>query len=97
MTKVPFSKPAQTPERLLAKLQAQGLVVPAGEEAQAVAYLRYVGAYRLKGYWFHLVAPATKAFPAGWTFQMLADRYELDRELRAATIADAVLGRVDVR
>ncbi len=86
LTKVPFSKPAQTPEQLLAKLQAQGLVVPAGKEAQAVAYLRYVGAYRLKGYWFHLVDPATKAFPGGWTFQMLADRYELDRELRAATI-----------
>ena len=60
--------------------------MPAGEETQAVAYLRYVGAYRLKVYSFLLVDPATKAFPAGWTLQMLADRYKLDRELRAATI-----------
>jgi len=86
LTKTPFSKPAQTPEQLLAKLQVRGLVVPPGEEAKALAYLRYVGAYRLKGYWFHLLDPVTKTFPSGWTFQMLADRCEFDRELRAATI-----------
>lgn len=86
LTKTTFSKPAQTPEQLLSKLRAHGLVVPADDESKALAYLRYVGAYRLKGYWFHLLNPATKTFPEGWTFQELADRCELDRELRAATI-----------
>lgn len=86
LTKILFSKPAQSPESLLTKLKAQGLVVPAQQEPQAIAYLRYVGAYRLKGYWFHLVAPTTKQFPPGWTFQMLVDRYEFDRELRLAII-----------
>lgn len=86
LAKTPFNKQPQTPEQLLEKLQAQGLVVPVGEEEKALAYFRYVGAYRLKGYWFHLVDPVSKAFPSGWLFQNLADRYEFDRELRAATI-----------
>ena len=86
MTKKPFDKQASTPEQLLEKLRGQGLVVPAEEEAQALAYLRYVGGYRLKGYWFHLVDPQTKRFPAGWTFARIAERCEFDRKLRAATI-----------
>lgn len=61
-------------------------MVSAATESQALAYLRYVGAYRLKGYWFHLVNPATKQFPAGYTFERIANRCELDREVRAATI-----------
>lgn len=86
MNKTPFIKQAATPEQLLAKLRHQGLLVPGEQEEQALAYLRYVGAYRLKGYWFHLVDPQTKRFPPGWTFAQIAERCELDRELRAATI-----------
>ena len=75
MSKTPFTKQAASPEQLLAKWTSQ-----------ALAYLRYVGAYRLKGYWFHLVDPTTKRFPAGYTFARIAERCEFDRELRAATI-----------
>jgi abortive infection bacteriophage resistance protein len=87
MPKAVFTKQASTPEQLLRKLRAQGMLVPAAQEAQALAYLRYVGGYRLKGYWFHVVHPATKQFPTGYTFDHLVQRCEFDRELRAATIA----------
>ena len=66
MPKVVFTKQASTPEQLLQKLQDQGLVVPEAGQSQALAYLRYVGGYRLKGYWFHVVHPVTKRFPANW-------------------------------
>ncbi|MGE4370812.1 MAG: Abi family protein, partial [Burkholderiaceae bacterium] len=86
MSKTPFTKLAASPEQLLAKWKSQGLTLSDAEMPQALAYLRYVGAYRLKGYWFHLVDPTTKRFPAGYTFARIAERCEFDRELRAATI-----------
>lgn len=86
MSKTPFTKLAASPEQLLAKWASQGLTLSEAETPQALAYLRYVGAYRLKGYWFHLVDPTTKRFPAGYTFARIAERCEFDRELRAATI-----------
>ena len=42
-----------------------------------------VTCYRLKGYWFHLIDPATKQFRQGTTLDMVRDRYEFDREIRA--------------
>ena len=87
VAKAVFSKLAATPEQLLLKLTGRGLVVPPSTHTQALAYLRYVGGYRLKGYWFHAVDPNTKRFPAGYTFDHLVQRCEFDRELRAATIA----------
>lgn len=86
MAKTSFTKTAATPEQLLAKWRSQGLVVSAADEAQALGYLCYVGGYRLKGYWFHLLDPTTKCFPMGYTFAHIAARCELDRALRAATI-----------
>lgn len=87
MPKAVFTKQASTPEQLLQKLQDQGLVVPEQAQSQALAYLRYVGGYRLKGYWFHFVDATTKRFPLDYTFDHLVQRCEFDRELRAATIA----------
>lgn len=81
---LPFVKPARTPEDLLQKLKHNGLVVP--DDAQALAYLRGVGAYRLKGYWHHVIDPTTKQFPTGYGFENIRQRCELDREVRAATI-----------
>jgi abortive infection bacteriophage resistance protein len=78
---VTFSKSAQSPAVLLAKLQAQGLVV--NNPQLAFQYLNFVGHYRLKGYWFHLIDPVTKKFRPGVTFEMIRDRYEFDREIRA--------------
>ncbi|RZI43609.1 Abi family protein [Herbaspirillum sp. HC18] len=76
-----FSKSAESPATLLAKLQAQGLTV--NNQKLAFQYLNFVGHYRLKGYWFHLVDSATKKFTAGTTFEVIKDRYEFDREIRA--------------
>ena len=86
LAKAPFTKTATTPEQLLQKLKNRGLVVSAAIEPLALAYLRGVGAYRLKGYWFHVVDPTTKRFPPDYTFEYIAARCEFDRELRAATI-----------
>ncbi|WP_022980312.1 Abi family protein [Ideonella sp. B508-1] len=79
-----FTKPASTPEQQLQKLKNCGLAV--ADDAQALSYLRGVGAYRLKGYWHQVQDPTTKRFPAGYAFEDIRQRCELDRELRAATI-----------
>lgn len=84
--KTTFAKHAATNESLLEKLELRGLVVPSQERGKALAYLQCVGGYRLKGYWFHLVDPHTKKFPSGCQFAQIAERYEFDRELRAASI-----------
>lgn len=87
MSKLPFTKFASTPEELLQKLEYAGLIFSDVSRQQAHSYLRYVGGYRLKGYWFHLVDPSSKLFPSGCTFDDISARYEFDRELRAATIS----------
>lgn len=80
----PFAKLARTPDDLLQKLKRQGLVV--ADDAQALAYLRGVGAYRLKGYWHQALDPLSKQFKLGYEFEDIRQRCELDREVRAATI-----------
>jgi len=86
MAKSTFSKKAATPEQLLAKLKAQGLITASSvEDDEALRYLRFVGGYRLKGYWYHLLNPTTKAFPSGFCFSQIVERYEFDRELRSIT------------
>ncbi len=83
--KLPYHKRALKPEQLLQKLRDNGLIVAPGKEKLALAYLRSIGAYRLKGYWHHLASPATKRFQGGVTFDAIVARCEFDRELRAAT------------
>ncbi|MDQ0455123.1 Abi family protein [Rhizobium paknamense] len=83
MSKIPFVKNSFSPAELLAKLECRGLLV---EDRQfALSYLTFVGGYRLKGYYFHVLDGETKHFPAGYRFQHIADRYEFDRQLRALT------------
>lgn len=76
-----FSKKAEAPNVLLAKLKSQGLEVQ--DENVALKYITFVGHYRLKGYWFQLIDPSTNKFQPGTTFEMIKDRYEFDREIRA--------------
>lgn len=83
MTQTKFAKQAASPAALLKKLKERGLTIP--DEPKALAYLQYVGGYRLKGYWHHLADSQTKQFPAGITFTHIAERCEFDRELRSAT------------
>ena len=87
ISRIPFNKPASSPEQLLQKLEQQGLVVDAARRKWACNYMRFVGGYRLKGYWHHLVDPVTKAFPVGYEFEQIVSRCEFDRELRALTMA----------
>ncbi|CAB1276312.1 Abi family protein [Candidatus Nitrosacidococcus tergens] len=82
---IPFNKPAYSPEQLLQKLEKQGLVVD--DTKQACNYIRFMGGYRLKGYWHHLVDLVTKAFPAGYRFECIVSRCEFDRKLRVLTMA----------
>lgn len=85
--KVSYLKKASSPEVLLQKLEDRGLVVSKCTKRIALDYLRGVGAYRLKGYWHHLVDASSQRFPSGSSFGQIIDRCEFDRELRAATAA----------
>lgn len=80
MSRIPFNKVSLQPTELLEKLKSRGLLV--SDERDALAYLQYVGGYRLKGYYFHVTDPVTKRFPDGYRFEQIAERYELDRQLR---------------
>lgn len=86
MTKIAFTKVAATPEQLLEKLESRGLLVSTITKPMALSYLRFVGGYRLKGYWFHAVDLNTKQFIANYSFERIIAQVEFDRELRAATI-----------
>ncbi|MFJ3463644.1 Abi family protein [Achromobacter spanius] len=48
----------------------------------ALHYMRHVGGYRLKGYWFHLREPGSGSLPRGTSFDHVIQRYEFDRALR---------------
>lgn len=78
--KISYSKPALTPQQILVKLKAQGLIVP--NDALAQQYLTFIGHYRLKGYWYQLIDPQTKQFRPNTTFSEVIQRYDFDRELR---------------
>lgn len=91
-----YTKTPLPPERILEKLKGNGLVVPNKQVNEAINYVRYIGAYRLKGYWFELV-DSNKNFPVGFAFEQLRNRYEFDNELRAVTIAASDRLEVAVR
>lgn len=57
--KKPYVKPSLSPTALLRRYQDRGLIVP--DRSVALTYLSHVGPYRLKGLWFHLCDPVTKA------------------------------------
>lgn len=79
-----FAKQAEAPKVLLSKLETQGLSIP--DQAMAMKYLTYIGHYRLKGYWYHLIDPSTKQFKPNTTFDLIANRYEFDRKIRALVL-----------
>ena len=81
-----YSKPAKTPEELLAHLEARGLVVP--NRARALRVLETVGYYRLLIYMRALQGPG-KVFFSGTDFQAILALYRFDRELRLLCL-DAV-------
>jgi abortive infection bacteriophage resistance protein len=68
----------------LALLQQRGMIV--ADQARAEHYLRFIGYYRLSGYWFPFQhrdgSPAHDHFRPGTDFETVLDRYVFDRRLR---------------
>lgn len=93
--KLPYAKPALTPQAHLSKLKAQGLKVD--DDNEALKYISYVGHFRLKGYWYQLQDAATKRFLPNTTFTHIIQRYECDREIRAIVMESAERLEVAVR
>jgi len=51
MSRIPFQKPVLTVPQQLALLQQRGMTIP--DQSRAEHYLRFIGYYRLSGYWFN--------------------------------------------
>lgn len=84
MARVPFRKPALNLAAQLALLQQRGMDIP--DRARAEHYLRFIGYYRLSGYWFPFqYRDGTQEhdnFRPGTDFETVLDRYVFDRRLR---------------
>lgn len=81
-SRIPFAKQYLKPEQLLDKLGAAGMAMNRGT---ALHYLRNVGGYRLKGYWFHLWDFESRRLQPDAHFDQVIARYEFDRALRHIT------------
>ena len=94
-SKKPFRKPAISLSAQIALLEKRGLKVEDSNVAEY--YLKYIGYYRLSGYWRYFADPsdgAREKFYAGSTFQEVLDLYTFDRKLRAL-LMDA-LERIEI-
>ena len=84
MPRVPFQKPALNIAAQLALLQQRGMII--ADPARAEHYLRFIGYYRLSGYWFPFQyrdgSMAHDDFRPGTDFETVLDRYVFDRKLR---------------
>lgn len=91
MPKIPYRKPALTLAAQRALLVNRGMVV--ADPARAEHYLRFIGYYRLSGYWFPFQRRDGSAdhdtFRPGTDFETVLDHYVFDRRLRVL-IMDAV-------
>jgi abortive infection bacteriophage resistance protein len=80
----PFKKPALSLDAQVELLISRGMDVP--DKDRAKHYLRFIGYYRLSGYFRFFTDPADPArekFQAGITFEKVLDLYIFDRKLRA--------------
>ena len=88
---VPFTKLAETPDQLVARLKARGLIF--GDEVAAKASLEFIGYYRLSGYAYTFQVrdggPNHDNFKPNTTFEQILDAYVFDRKLRLL-ILDAI-------
>ena len=85
MPRVPFQKSALNIAAQLALLQQRGMII--ADPARAEHYLRFIGYYRLSGYWFPFQyrdgSMAHDDFRPGTDFETVLDRYVFDRKLRS--------------
>ncbi len=78
-----YSKQAISVEAQVAHLIARGMRV--ADPAQAAQHLRYVGYFRLRGYFSSLVVDPldwSLGFRPGTDFELLLALYNMDRDLR---------------
>lgn len=66
-------------EQLIQKLKDAGMTIVSNDVAETA--LTTIGYYRLKGYSFHLIDPATKKYIAGTNFSDILNLYHFDSEL----------------
>lgn len=74
-----YPKPPLSTPQLINKMQVSGIQI--SDVAKAERILLEIGYYRLKGYFFDLIDPATKKVPNGTTFDMILKIYEFDVKL----------------
>ena len=91
MSRIPFQKPVLTVPLQSTLLQQRGMTIP--DQNRAEHYLKFIGYYRLSGYWFSFQhrdgTGAHDQFKPGTDFETILDRYVFDRQLRGLVI-DAV-------
>ena len=77
-----FNKTNRTAEELLVVLKRKGLSI--ADEAKSITYLRNIGYYRLKAYFYPLYQePKHKhLFKVNATFDKVMNMYRFDRKLR---------------
>ena len=90
-SRVPFAKPAETIDQLVARLKQRGLIF--GDEVVAKRSLKFIGYYRLSGYTYTFQirdgSPNHENFVTGTTFEQILDTYVFDRKLRILVL-DAI-------
>ena len=91
LPRIPFVKPALDVDAQLDLLKKRGMTVP--DEERAKHYLRFIGYFRLSGYWFPFQYRDGTAnhddFRGDVSFEVVLERYVFDRRLRVL-IMDAV-------
>ncbi|MDO6409920.1 Abi family protein [Pantoea phytobeneficialis] len=88
-SKVPYTKPTNSPDELISKLRERGLIIQ--DHAVAENALRFIGYYRLRGYFYpyyrmtdeRVPQPVEpKHFLPDTTIEQVISLYEFDRRLR---------------
>ena len=84
LPRIPFQKQALDLAAQRSLLVQRGMIV--ADPARADHYLRFIGYYRLSGYWFPFQyrddSPYHDNFRPGTDFETVLDRYVFDRRLR---------------
>lgn len=94
-----YNKPALTIADQITRLQAIGLAISNVAEAQRA--LRFIGYFRLKGYFLNFMPPqasgAPRQFNAGTTLKQVIDLYQFDRKLRVLVMDEIERLEVAIR
>ncbi|WGF86716.1 Abi family protein [Marinivivus vitaminiproducens] len=96
LAKIEFDKPALSVPDHIGLLKTRGMTI--SDIDRAAHYLRFIGYYRLSGYWFPFQYRDQTAkhdhFREGTDFESVLDRYIFDRQLRL--LAMDALERIEI-